>query len=218
MRPSSPSTHPHLRYERSLARRGTTVVAGLDEVGRGALAGPIFAAVVILPLRRNRLAASLHDVRDSKVMTARQRRACADVLRRLAVDWAVAQATCQEIDLVGPLEASRRAMTRAVQSLTVTPQHLLIDHLHLPEVELEQTAVTHGDAIVMSIAAASILAKVARDQIMDAFGRLYPTYGFSRHKGYGTSAHLEALRRWGPCPIHRRSFEPVSVLTRAQAA
>jgi ribonuclease HII len=194
------------------------VVAGLDEVGRGALAGPIFAAVVILPLRRNRLAASLHDVRDSKVMTARQRRACADVLRRLAVDWAVAQATCQEIDLVGPLEASRRAMTRAVQSLTVTPQHLLIDHLHLPEVELEQTAVTHGDAIVMSIAAASILAKVARDQIMDAFGRLYPTYGFSRHKGYGTSAHLEALRRWGPCPIHRRSFEPVSVLTRAQAA
>jgi ribonuclease HII len=194
------------------------VVAGLDEVGRGALAGPIFAAVVILPLRRNRLAASLHDVRDSKVMTARQRRACADVLRRLAVDWAVAQASCQEIDLVGPLEASRRAMTRAVQSLTVTPQHLLIDHLHLPEVELEQTAVTHGDAIVMSIAAASILAKVARDQIMDAFGRLYPTYGFSRHKGYGTSAHLEALRRWGPCPIHRRSFEPVSVLTRAQAA
>jgi ribonuclease HII len=194
------------------------LVAGLDEAGRGALAGPIFAAAVMLPLQRPRLAASLRAVRDSKIMTARQRRSCADTLRRLAVDWAVAHATCQEIDLVGPLEASRRAMVRAVRSLRVAPQHLLIDHLYLPEIDLEQTALTHGDARVLSIAAASILAKVGRDEVMEEFGRTYPTYGFERHKGYGTVAHLEALRRWGPCPIHRRSFEPVSVLAGTRAA
>ena len=109
-------------------------------------------------------------------------------------------------------------MTRAVQALHVAPQHLLIDHVRLPEVDLEQTALTHGDARVLSIAAASILAKVARDEVMEAFDRAYPTYGFARHKGYGTAGHLEALRRWGPCPIHRRSFEPVAVLARPQAA
>ena len=209
---------PNLRYERSLSRSGTDLVAGLDEAGCGALAGPIFAAAIILPLRRSRLAARLRDVRDSKVMTARQRHACADTLRRLALDWAVAQATCEEIDVIGPLQASRRAMARAVQALHVAPQHLLIDHLRLPQVDLEQTALTHGDARVLSIAAASILAKVARDEVMVAFDQAYPRYGFARHKGYGTAGHLEALRRWGPCPIHRRSFEPVAVLARPQAA
>ena len=214
------STHvtPDLRHERALARRGTTLVAGLDEAGRGALAGPIFAAAVILPVRRSRLATRLRQVRDSKLMTARQRRACAEILRRLALDWAVAQATCEEIDLVGPLEASRWAMARAVQALRTAPGHLLIDHVLLPEVDLEQTALTHGDARVLSIAAASILAKVARDEVMEEWARAYPTYGFSRHKGYGTAGHLEALRRWGPCPIHRRSFEPVAVLERPRTA
>jgi ribonuclease HII len=201
-----------LRYERSLARNGAALVAGLDEAGRGALAGPIFAATVILPLGRARLTASLRDVRDSKMMTARQRRRCADIIRRLALDWAVGQASWEEIDRVGPLQATRLAMVRAVQGLRLVPQHLLIDHLRLPEVGLEQTALTHGDARVLSIAAASVLAKVARDEVMVDFARAYPTYGFSRHKGYGTAAHLEALRRWGPCPIHRRSFEPVAVL------
>jgi ribonuclease HII len=206
-----------LRYERALARRGASLVAGLDEAGRGALAGPIFAAAVILPIGRPRLAAALRDVRDSKLMTPRQRSRCAELIRRIAVAWAVGQAACEEIDSVGPLEATRRAMERAVQTLTVLPQHLLIDHLILPGLGLEQTALTHGDARVLSIAAASVLAKVARDEIMEDLARTFPTYGFARHKGYGTAAHLEALRRWGPCPIHRRSFEPVSVLVNPPA-
>ena len=187
-------------------------MAGLDEAGRGALAGPIFAAAVILPLRRARLAGLLRDVEDSKVMTARARRRSAELIRRVAVDWSVGQASCAEIDRVGPLVGTRLAMTRALQALQTPPQHLLIDHLRLPEVDLEQTALPHGDALVLSIAAASVVAKVARDEAMLAFAHDFPVYGFARHKGYGTRAHLEALRRWGPCPIHRRSFEPVSVL------
>jgi ribonuclease HII len=124
----------------------------------------------------------------------------------------VASATSDEVDRLGPLQATHLAMRRALQTLSVAPCHLLIDHVHLPEVECGQTALTHGDARVLSIAAASVLAKVARDLAMDDLARAFPTYGFSRHKGYGTAAHLQALRRWGPCPVHRRSFEPVAVL------
>ncbi|HMK07457.1 MAG TPA: ribonuclease HII [Anaerolineales bacterium] len=203
---------PDLRFERALARRGVELVAGLDEAGRGALAGPIFAAAVILPLRQRRLAALLRGVRDSKTLTAAQRRRSAAVIRRWALGWAVAQATCQEIDEVGPLVATRRAMQRAVLDLQPSPQHLLIDHLRVPELAIEQTGITHGDARILSIAAASILAKVGRDELMEQLGAVYPVYGFAQHKGYGTAAHLEALRRWGPSPVHRRKFEPVSVL------
>lgn len=197
---------PNLRYERSLFRSGMDLVAGLDEAGCGALAGPIFAAAIILPVRRSRLAARLRDVRDSKMMTARQRHACADTLRRLALDWAVAQATCEEIDVIGPLQASRRAMTRAVQALRVAPQHLLIDHLRLPEVDLEQTALTHGDARVLSIAAASILAKVTRDRMMRAAAVDYPHWWFEDNKGYPGPRHQAALQWYGPSAIHRRSW------------
>jgi len=213
--PRAEPPRPSLRYERSLARGGVEIVAGLDEVGRGALAGPIFAGAVILPLQQRRLAYHLRGVRDSKTLTARQRARSASVIRRWALDWAVAQATCEEIDRLGPLVATRQAMLRAVQSLHLAPQHLLIDHLHLPELEVEQTGITHGDASVLSIAAASILAKVARDEVMEQFDAVFPVYGFARHKGYGTAAHLGALRRWGPSPIHRRNFEPVSVLLAA---
>jgi ribonuclease HII len=205
-----------LRYERSLHHNGIELVAGLDEAGRGALAGPIFAAAVILPVRRRRLATILRDVHDSKLMTAAARRRSADLIRRVAVDWSLGQAACEEIERVGPLLATRLAMVRAVQSLRVAPQHLLIDHLILPEVDVDQTALPHGDACVLSIAAASVLAKVVRDEVMETYARAFPTYGFARHKGYGTAAHLEALRRWGPCPIHRRTFEPVSVLLRPE--
>jgi ribonuclease HII len=208
---------PHLRYERSLDRSGIGPIAGLDEVGRGALAGPIFAAVVVLPVRRARLATTLREVHDSKLMTAGARRRCAELIRRVALDWAVGQSPCEEIDDVGPLVGSRRAMMRAVAGLRVAPRHLLIDHLLLPELEADQTALPHGDARVLSIASASVLAKVARDEVLEALARQFPTYGFNRHKGYGTAAHLEALRRWGPCPIHRRHFEPVSVLLEVAA-
>jgi ribonuclease HII len=197
-------------------RRGQYPVAGRDEVGRGAQAGPVYAAAVVLPVGRFDLARALAEVRDSKQLTARQRRRCADEIRRLALAWALGVATSDEVDAVGPLEATRLAMRRAFDGLTLPPRHILIDHLLLPDMPCDQTPVTHGDASVLSIAAASVLAKVARDQAMEDLAHIYPTYGFSRHKGYGTAAHLRALRRWGPCPIHRLSFAPVrqlSVLT-----
>jgi ribonuclease HII len=206
---------PTLRVERSLARAGVGRIAGIDEAGRGALAGPIFAAAVVLPIGRRGLAAALREVDDSKQMTARQRRRSAERIRRVALEWALGQAPCEEVDRFGPLVATRRAMARAVQALRVAPDHLVIDHLRLDDLDVAQSAIPHGDARVLSIAAASVLAKVARDEVMVAFARDFPTYGFARHKGYGTAAHLEALRRWGPCAIHRRSFEPVSVLVAA---
>ena len=212
MRSASGPARPDLRHERRLVRRGLGPIAGLDEVGRGALAGPIYAAAVILPVERRGLAHALSHVRDSKMLTPRQRRNCAAEIRRLAVDWALGEAACDEVDRWGPLQATRLAMRRAFDALTVQSRHVLIDHLRLPELPCDQTPLTHGDALVLTIAAASVLAKVARDQAMEGLARIYPTYGFSRHKGYGTASHLQALRRWGPCPIHRRSFEPVAAL------
>ncbi len=212
MRRADPAPRPDLRHELRLMRRGQVPVAGLDEVGRGALAGPLYAAAVILPVDRFDLARSLAKVRDSKTLTARQRRICAADIRLLALDWALGEVSCQEVDRLGPLEASRLAMRRAFDRLSLQPRHLLIDHLRLADLPCDQTPLTHGDARVLSIAAASVLAKVARDQEMEGLSQAYPTYGFSRHKGYGTAAHLRALRRWGPCPIHRRSFEPVAAL------
>lgn len=218
MRRADHARRPDLRHELRLARRGQAPVAGLDEVGRGALAGPLYAAAVILPLERFDLARSLAEVRDSKTLTPRQRRTCAANIRLLALDWALGEATCEEVDGLGPLAATRLAMRRALDRLALRPHHLLIDHLRLPDLPCEQTPLTHGDARVLSIAAASVLAKVARDQEMEGLSHTYPTYGFSRHKGYGTAAHLRALRRWGPCPIHRRSFEPVAALVSATPA
>lgn len=213
MRGASGPPRPDLRHERRLARHGQAPIAGLDEVGRGALAGPIYAAAVLLPVERRGLLQALSHVRDSKLLTPRQRRRCAAEIRLLALDWALGEAASDEVDRLGPLEATRLAMRRAFDALAVQPGHVLIDHLRLPGMPCDQTPLTHGDALVLTIAAASILAKVARDQAMESLSRIYPTYGFSRHKGYGTASHLEALRRWGPCPIHRRSFEPVAALS-----
>lgn len=203
---------PDLQHEFDLAGRGHSPIAGVDEVGRGALAGPLYAAAVILPIDRFDLAAALEAVRDSKTLTARQRERCAVEIQSLALDWALGVAESEEVDEVGPLVATRRAMARALAGLHLAPRHALIDHLELPELPIPHTALVHGDARALSIAAASVVAKVARDEVMDGFDRRFPTYGFSEHKGYGTEAHLRALRRWGPCPIHRRSFEPVAVL------
>jgi ribonuclease HII len=203
---------PDLRHELELARRGDLPVAGVDEVGRGALAGPLFASAVILPVKRLDLDHALDEVRDSKTLSAQQRARCAADIRLLALDWALGWAEVEEVDAVGPLVATQWAMRRALEGLSLRPRHVLIDHLKLPEVPLQQTAIDHGDASSLSIAAASVVAKVARDEVMARLGEQYPTYGFAQHKGYGTAAHLNALRRWGPCPAHRRSFEPVAVL------
>ncbi|MGB7538751.1 MAG: ribonuclease HII [Anaerolineales bacterium] len=200
---------PTLNRERCLLRRGCVMVAGLDEAGRGAWAGPLSAGAVILPLRLPSLRAVLSDVRDSKQMTPRQRRLAAAVIRSVAVAWSVGSATAAEVDRIGPLRATQLAMLRAVAGLSPVPDHLLIDYLRLPGISLPQTAITHGDALSLSIAAASVLAKTWRDERMTAMEDLYPGYGFARHKGYGTGCHAEGLARLGACPEHRRSYAPI---------
>lgn len=222
MRPSRPTprtparrrslhaSRPDLTRELALLSAGCVPVAGLDEAGRGALAGPVVAAAVVLPLERFDLARQLEAVRDSKQLTARQRERCAQSVLQVAVSTGVGQADAQEVDELGLLPATRAAMVRALEQLSVRPTHLLIDHMRLPEVPLEQSPVTRGDALVLSIAAASVLAKVARDQLMVELDQLYPGYGLARHKGYGTAEHQAALRRLGPSPIHRRSYAPVA--------
>lgn len=199
---------PDLRHEAQLWAAGCFSIAGLDEAGRGAWAGPVAAGVVILPASpglRERLAR----VRDSKQMTPRERAYWAEEIRAVAVAWAVGFSSNQEIDRIGIVPATRQAMERALASLPEPPQHLLIDALRLPGLNIPQTSLIKGDARSLSIAAASILAKTARDQTMEQLDEQFPGYGFARHKGYGTSAHWAALQRQGPCAAHRFCFAPI---------
>ncbi|HZM45965.1 MAG TPA: ribonuclease HII [Burkholderiales bacterium] len=177
---------------------------GVDEAGRGPLAGPVFAAAVVLGR-----GARISGLADSKQLTERQRLELAEEIRARAVSWAVATASVEEIDSLNILRASLLAMGRAVERLAVTPHRALIDGLYCPELAMPARAIVRGDATVAAISAASIMAKVARDEEMQAVHRLHPGYGFDRHKGYATSEHLEALRRLGACEAHRRSFAPV---------
>jgi ribonuclease HII len=184
-----------------------TLVCGVDEAGRGPLAGPVFAAAVILdPLR------PIEGLADSKKLTARQRDALAIEIRSRVTAWAVASASVEEIDSINILQASLLAMQRAVAGLTVTPQQVLVDGLHPPRLAVPVQAIVRGDATVAAIAAASILAKVSRDAEMLALHHRHPQYGFDRHKGYPTSAHLRALREHGVSSVHRRTFAPVRML------
>lgn len=198
-------TTPDLQYEQCLWETGFLHIGGIDEAGRGALAGPVSAAVVILP-PDIKIASQLHGVRDSKQMTPHQRSLWAEVICRLALAWGVGFASAQEIDTAGIVPATRLAALRAMQMLAQPPQHLLIDFLLLPDCALPQTALVKGDCRSLSIAAASVLAKTARDQQMIELDQQYPGYGLGVHKGYGTSLHLQALQRLGPSPIHRLSF------------
>lgn len=200
---------PDLAHELELKRHGHTLIAGLDEAGRGSLAGPVVAAVAVLPLERFDLARMLDGVRDSKLMPPKARQHWAAQIRQIALAAATGLASAAEVDQLGLLPATRLAMQRALSGLALTPSYLLIDHLRLPEVELPQLAITRGDQQVLSIAAASVLAKVTRDQLMRRLGERYPEYGFGQHKGYGTAMHRQALQQLGPCPAHRRSYAPV---------
>lgn len=187
-------------------------VAGVDEAGRGPLAGPVVAAAVILDDAR-----PITGLRDSKCLTADQRRELSRSIRRDARAWAVALAAPAEIDTLNILRASLLAMERAVAKLRLPPTVVRIDGPHAPrftgvELRFDIEAIVDGDASVPAISAASILAKVCRDRIMRAWHRQYPAYGFDRHKGYPTRGHLTALAAHGPCPIHRRSFGPVREL------
>lgn len=195
-----------LRYERELWRAQVTLVAGVDEAGMSPLAGPVAAAAVVLEVDWR-----CPHVNDSKQLSAEQRSELAERIRREARAYAVAFAEPEEIDRLNIYWAGLLAMERAVRALGVVPEHLLIDARRLRELPIPQTRIVHGDALSLSIAAASILAKTERDARMIAYDAEYPGYGFAQHKGYPVRQHLGALSRLGPCPIHRRSFTPVRV-------
>jgi ribonuclease HII len=191
------------RFERAARKLGWTRIAGLDEAGRGALFGPVVAAAVILNPKRR-----IVGLDDSKKLLPERRTELAERIKEHALAWAVAEIDAQRIDAWNIYQASRQAMTAALQQLSIVPDYLLIDAMEL-DVMIEQKPLIKGDAKSVSIAAASILAKTARDASMLQWDAVYPLYGLAQHKGYATQEHLEALRVHGPTPLHRYSFAPV---------
>lgn len=198
---------PDLTFEKELWQQSLTLVAGIDEAGRGALCGPVAVGVVILPTKGNDLATQLAEVRDSKQMSPKLRSSNAPLIKSLAFSWAVGLAAAEEIDTLGIAQATRLAAVRGINALALPPQHVLIDYIRLPEVSLPQTSLVKGDQRSLSIACASVLAKTTRDGLMVAYDQEYPGYGLGQHKGYGTVRHRKAIKHLGPCPIHRRSFK-----------
>lgn len=193
-----------LRYEVELWEKGLVHVAGVDEAGMAPLAGPVVAGACVLP----------HDYRprgidDSKQLDRAERERLAEDIRRNAIAWATARAEVEEIDSLNIYHAGLLALTRAVRALGRAPEHVLVDARKLPALGIPHTPIIHGDALSLTIAAASILAKTTRDALMCELDDVHPGYGFARHKGYPTSEHFEALARLGACPVHRRSFAPV---------
>ena len=203
-------TSPDLSFELPLWDQGL-LPAGLDEAGRGAWAGPVSAGAVILPADPVILL-RLKGVRDSKQMTPAQRQKWAEVIKQEALTWGIGFVSNEEIDEIGILPATRLAMQRALLGLAQPPQHLLVDALKLPAQTLPQTAIIRGDSLCLSIAAASVLAKTGRDALMVDLALSHPGYGLERHKGYGTTAHRQAMLQLGLCPLHRRSYAPCRAL------
>ena len=190
--------------EELLAQHGFCRIAGVDEAGRGSLAGPVVASAVIVDLRR-----TVPGVDDSKCLTAPERERAAEAIRRTAVAWATAEVDADVIDRVNILEASRRAMAIALSRLDPCPDCAVVDAVAIPGLGFPCLPVVRGDAISYAVACASILAKVARDRMMTELDGLYPQYGFAAHKGDSVPEHLEALAAYGPCPIHRLTYRPV---------
>ncbi len=201
---------PNLVYEKRLLAEGFSIVAGLDEAGRGAWAGPVYAAAVVLP-NEERVSEVLDGVRDSKQMTARQRGCYEGFIKSVSIAWAVGSASESEIDQLGILPATRLAMQRAIDELVYPPSHLLIDYISLHDCACPQLSLPKGDRLSLSIASASVLAKTARDAFMVAQDALTPGYGFARHKGYGTAQHRAALKALGATPLHRKTFKPIAI-------
>ena len=206
---------PDLAHELGLYRRGRRAVAGVDEAGRGPLAGPVVAAAVVLPAGLTGKESWLLALDDSKRLSARQREAAFQVIQERAVAVAVAAETAEEIDRIGIGRAVIQAMLKAVNGLPVKPEHLLLDYVPIKECPYPYDTLVKGDARSYSIAAASIVAKVTRDREMEVAECRYPGYDFARNKGYGTARHREQLARLGPCPLHRRSFAPLRQTTLA---
>ena len=198
---------PSLAEEKILRAQGYQLIAGIDEVGRGALAGPVVAAAVILPSQID--APWLNQVRDSKQLTPARRQLLFGHIREIAISVGIGMVHRKEIDDQGIVKATRLAMKIAIDHLSPSPESLLIDYLCLPEVPLPQKGITNGDELCLSIACASIMAKVSRDRLMIELDGVYPGYGLAQHKGYGTKEHFSCLYRLGPSPIHRQSFQPV---------
>ena len=196
-------------FERRARAKGFKRVAGIDEAGRGPLAGPVVAALALIPE-----GLYFDGINDSKLLTVKKRRSLFDILRdHPLVEWSYSVVDVAIIDEINILQATRLAMKRAVEQLIVAPDYLLIDALCI-DLTIDQEKIIHGDQLSQSIAAASILAKEVRDELMREYHTLYPEYGFDAHKGYGTERHLEALAKYGPTPVHRRTFAPVEAVYR----
>ncbi len=204
---------PTLHEELRLLRQRITFIAGIDEVGRGCWAGPVVAAAVVLPVKRlRREPRLLKGVDDSKKLSPTRREEMDERIREVALGAAVGLVPPELIDILGIVPATHLAMRLALSRLPVSPEYLLVDGPARLGVSTPQRAIVDGDALCLSIAAASIVAKVYRDRLMVALAEFYPEYGFEQHKGYGTKQHQEALERWGVCPLHRRSFAPIREL------
>ena len=198
---------PSFGEEKILEAQGYRYIAGIDEAGRGALAGPVVAAAVILPMNKN--LPFITQVRDSKKLTPLKRVSLFHYIHESAVSLGIGMAGLDIIDTLGIVEATRLAMKSAVEQLSPPADYMLVDYMRLPEMNLPQKGITHGDDLSYSIACASIVAKVSRDRLMMKLDEEYSGYGLANHKGYGTREHVECLRRLGPCPIHRKTFSPV---------
>jgi ribonuclease HII len=201
---------PSLEFESNLWKDGFSYIAGIDEAGRGALAGPVSAAAVVFPPDVS-LFRTLRGVRDSKLMTPQERQLWAPRIQIAAIAWGIGFASAEEIDTQGIVPATKLAATRALRVLStlsthIQPDYLITDYLIFPEIELPQTALVKGDQISLSISAASVLAKTSRDAYMRTIDSQYPGYSFAQHKGYGTRTHIQALEMRGMCAIHRKSF------------
>lgn len=194
-------TMDKLNFERELKQKGYNFVCGVDEVGRGPLAGPVVCAAVIMPLEN-----IVEGVDDSKKLTAKRREKLDVFIRENAIAYAICRIEPQVIDEINILEATKLCMKNAVESLSISPGFVLTDGNMTLDITIPQKSVIGGDAACYSIGAASIIAKVYRDKLMDEYAVQYPAYGFEKHKGYGTAAHIKAIKECGLCPIHRRSF------------
>lgn len=196
------------QFEKELTDKGYHFICGVDEAGRGPLAGPVVAGAVILDPKH-----PIDGLNDSKKLSSSMRERLFQEIKKWAIASAVAIVSPETIDQINVLEASRLAMMKAIRQLTIAPDVVLSDFMELPELDVLVMSLVKGDSRSMSIAAGSILAKVTRDRLMEAWAVRYPEYGFAKHKGYPTKEHLAMLQRYGPCPIHRMSFKPVLLVT-----
>ena len=193
-----------LKYEKDLYKNGVNLIAGVDEVGRGPLVGPVVAAAVILPINYH-----LDGLNDSKKLTEKKRERFYDILMREAIAIGIGEASAKEIDEINIYQASKLAMMRALKNLKIKPEHVLVDAMPLKEIDIPSTSIIHGDALSLSIAAASVIAKVTRDRMMIELDKKYPEYGFAQHKGYPTKKHLEVLQKYGVLDNYRFTYGPV---------